>query len=206
MSITKTREIFFFNGNSGSVSNGKSSNKKDDNSIIYAETGDLTGLKEIDLPSVILTNGVNYIKTNGQGFGKIEEEISISLISNKNQIEYLNSKIQLIEEKYDELKVKKIKDKKNTLQSLKDIEKSCILMNDDLKDLENKYEFKNGKLKIYKQEKIDLKSIKVYSLSNDEDIKAYYLLIGEDFFYLYNSKGKLVQIVDQELIEKLERI
>lgn len=198
--------IFFFNGNSGSVYNGKSNNKKEDHNIIYAETGDLTGLKEIDLPSAIFTIGINYVKTNGQGFGKREEEISISLISYKNQIDYLNTKIQLIEEKYNELKVKKIKDKKNTLKSLKDIEKSCIIMNDDLKDLENTFEFKNGKLKIYKQEKIDLKSIKVYSLSNDEDIKTYYLLIGEEFFNLTNSKGKLVQIVDQELIEKLEGI
>ena len=87
--------IFFFKGGSESVTNGKSKNKKEDNNIIYAETGDLTELKDINIPAAVYSLGSTILETDDQGFGfaQEEEKISINLISFKNQIAYLDNKI-----------------------------------------------------------------------------------------------------------------
>jgi hypothetical protein len=200
--------IFFFNGGSESVTNGRSKNKKEDNNIIYAETGDLTELKDINIPAAVYSLGSTILETDEQGFGfaQEEEKISINLISFKNQIAYLDNKIQSIESKYDELKSKKIKQKKSTLQSLIEVKEKCFLKKKELLALEATYEFKKDKLKLFKQEKIDLKSIKVYSLSESDDQKIFYLKIGEDYFDLSKSKGKLKKVVDPDIIEQLDDI
>lgn len=200
--------IFFFNGDSGSATNGKSKNSKEDDNIIYAETGDLTELKNIDIPSAIFSLGSTILETDQQGFGFAQEEkkISINLISFNNQIAYLDNKIQIVKSKYDELKSKKIKNKKSTLQSLKDTQEKCSLKKKELLALESTYEFNNDKLKLFKQEKIDLKLIKVYSLSESVDKKLFYLKIREDYFNLSKSKGKLKKLDDPDIIEQLDDI
>ena len=76
-------------------------------------------------------------------------------------------------------------------------------MKKDLLKLESTYEFKNNKLKLVKQQKIDLKLIKVYSLSTSVEQKTYYLQIGEDYFDLSNGKGKLKKVIDPEVLEQL---
>jgi hypothetical protein len=200
--------IFFFNGGSGSVTNGKSKNNKEDNNIIYAETGDLTKLKNIDIPSAVFSLGSTILETDQQGFGFAQEEkkISINLISFNNQIAYLDNKIQSVESKYDELKSKKIKNKKSILISLKKIQEKCSLKKNELLALEATYEFKNDKLKLFKQEKIDLKSIKVYSLSESDVKKVFYLKIEDVYFDLFKSKGKLTKVLDTDILDQLNDI
>jgi hypothetical protein len=165
----------------------------------------LTELKNIDIPSAVFSLGSTILETDQQGFGfaQEDEKISISLISFNNQIAYLDNKIQGIESKYDELKSKKIRNKKSTLQLLKDSQEKCSLKKKELLALESTYEFKNDKLKLFKQEKIDLKSIKVYSLSESVDKKVFYLKIGEDCFDLSKSKGRLTKIEDPELLNEV---
>ena len=75
-------------------------------------------------------------------------------------------------------------------------------MKKDLLKLESTYEFKNNKLKLVKQQKIDLKLIKVYSLSTSVEQKTYYLQIGEDYFDLSNGKGKFKKVIDPEVLEQ----
>jgi len=231
--------IYFFNGGSGSVTNGKSKNNKEDNNVIYAETGDLTELKNLDIPSALFSLGSTILETDQQdmpntlsvegragsyllsldgksksikqgeqgfGFSQEEEKISINLILFNNQIAYLDNKIESIESKYQELKLKKIKEKKNTLQSLIEVKEKCLLKKNELLALESTYEFKNNKLKLFKQEKINFKSIKVYSLSKGDIKKTYYLKIGNDYFDLSKSNGKLTKIVDSDILEQLDDI
>ena len=200
--------IFFFNGGSGSATNGKSKNIKEDDNIIYAETGDLTELKNIDIPSAVSSNGNAILESSRrtQGIGKVDEKISTNIVSFKNQLAYLDEKITKIDSKYQELKSKKIKNKKSTLQSLKETKEKCSLMKNELLVLESTYEFKNDKLKLFKQEKIDLNSIKVYFIENDDSIRAYYLLIGEEYYYLSAQNGRLIKVVDQNVLDKLENI
>ena len=200
--------IFFFNGDSGSTTNGKSKNNKEDNNIIYAETGDLTELKNIDIPSAVSSNGNAILESSRrtQGIGKVDEKISTNIVSFKNQLAYLDEKITKIDSKYQELKSKQIKNKKSTLQSLKDTQEKCSLKKKELLALESTYEFKNDKLKLFKQEKIDLKSIKVYSLSDSDDKKTFYLKIGENYFDLTKSRGKLTKVDDLDIIEQLDDI
>jgi hypothetical protein len=115
----------------------------------------------------------------------------------------LDQKIKSLETKHKELNTKKIKDKQSTLSSLNDTEKKCSLMKENLLKLESTYEFKNYHLKLVKQQRIDPKSIKVYSLRVSEEQKTYYLQIGEDYFDLSNGKGKLKKVIDKEVLEQL---
>ena len=87
-----------------------------------------------------------------------------------------------------------------------DVKEKCLLKKNQLLALEATYEFKKDKLKLFKQEKIDLKSIKVYSLSENVDNKIFYLKIGEDYFDLSKSKGKLKKVDDPDIIEQLDDI
>jgi hypothetical protein len=177
--------IFFFNGNSN-----KNKGRKNN---IYVETGDMTDLKKIDIPPAVFNLGSTILETNerGSSFSKGDEKIEITAISFQNQVAYLDEKIQNLESKYKEFKSKKINNKQSILESLLEVKEKCFLKKKELLGLESTYEFKNGKLKLFKQEKIDLKSIKVYSLSDKEDHKMFYLRIGEDYFNLSNVKGKL---------------
>jgi hypothetical protein len=197
--------IFFYKHSDDGLN---SHQNKDVKNLLYSETGDLTELKKIDVPSAIFSNGSIIIENNEIGFGyaKNEEKIKVTIVSYSNQLAYFENKTKQLEEKYSQLKNKRIKAKASTLKSLKDLLILCESKKDELLSLELTYEFKNEKLKLYKQEKIDLKSIKVYSLTNDEEIKSYYLLLDDKYYYLPSSKGKLVRVVDIELLEKLEEI
>jgi hypothetical protein len=200
--------IFFFNRNSGSGLGEDSKTNKEENNTIYAETGDLTDLKNIDLPSAIFSVGSTILESNQQGFGfaQEEEKITINILSFNNQLAYLDEKIQKIDSKYQELKTKKIKNKKSALKSLKVTQEKCILKKNELLALESTYEFKNEKLQLFRKEKIDLKTIKVYFIENEEETRSYYLRIGEDYFYLSTQIGKLKKVVESDILEQLEDI
>ena len=200
--------VFFFNGNSNSVPSGNSNESQETSKTIYAETGDLTELMDINIPATINFVESIIIKTNQQefGFAKEEAKININLISFKNQIAYLNNKIDSLESKYKELQSKKIRDKKSTLQSINDTKLKCSKEKIKLLSLESTFEFNNNNLKLFKQERIDLKSIKVYSLNDENEHKVYYLQIEEEYFSLLMVKGKLIKVVDEAIIDELDDI
>jgi hypothetical protein len=154
---------------------------------------------------MVSTQRTAFIESSEQrfGFAKEEEKIIITCLSYNDQIVYLDQKIKSLETKHKELNTKKIKDKQSTLSSLNETEKKCALMKENLLKLESTYEFKNYHLKLVKQQKIDLKLIKVYSISTSVEQKTYYLQIGEDYFELSNGKGKLKKVIDQEVLEQL---
>jgi hypothetical protein len=203
--------VFFFNGNSNSVPNGNSNENQETNGTVYAETGDLKELRSIDIPVAISSNASTKLKSNEitQGYGQDyqkQDNISITLISYKNQITYLNNKIDSLESKYKELQTKKIKNKQITLQSINDTKLKCSKEKIKLLALESTYDFKNNNLKLFKQERIDLKSIKVYSLNDENEHKVYYLQIEEEYFSLLMVKGKLIKVVDEAIIDELDNI
>jgi hypothetical protein len=192
--------------NSNSVYISKSS-IKNESKILYAETGDLKDLYTVNIPEEKITLGSTQLKTNqlSQGFGPNNvDNIIIQQVSVKNQLIYLENKIEILDTKYQELKSKKIKDKQSTLESIKESKVKCTKEKIKLLALESTYEFKDNNLKLFKQEKIDLKSINVYSLNDEDEHKLYYLRIGEDYFSLQIIKGKLIKVVEEGLIEKLE--
>jgi hypothetical protein len=200
--------VFFFNQNSGSGLGEDSKTNKEENNTIYAETGDLTDLKNINLPSASFSVGNTILQPvqRTQGLANLDVEISINIISYLNQLAFLEEKIQKIDSKYQELKNKKIKNKKSTLQSLKETQEKCILKKNELLALESTYEFKNEKLQLFRKEKIDLKTIKVYFIQNEEETRSYYLRRGDDYFYLSTQKGKLKKVVESDILEQLEDI
>lgn len=199
--------LYFFNGDSNPVTISKSRNSSD-SKILYAETGDLNELKNIQIPKAKYSNGLSIIETNQRGFGfaQEEEKININLVSFKNQLIYLDNKIEILDIKYQELKSKKIKDKHRTLESIKESKVKCSKEKIKLLALESTYEFKNNNLKLFKREKIDLKSIKVYSLNDEDEHKLYYLRIGEDYYNLQIMRGKLIKVVEEAIIERLDDI
>ena len=196
--------IYLFNSKTTSVS-VKKEDKKQESKNLYAEIVDIADLKKIELPATVSSQGTTSLETSEQGFGfaQQEEKITITCVSFDNQIVYLDQKIKTLESKNKELQSKKIKDKQSALSSLNETAKKCALMKEALLKLESTYEFKNDKLKLVKQQKIDLKLIKVYSLSTSVEQKTYYLQIGEDYFDLSNGKGKLKKVIDPEVLEQL---
>ena len=195
--------IYLFNSKTTYISH-RDKDKKGNSNNLVAEIVDLTDLKKIVLPATVSSQGSIPIETTEQGFGfaQQEEKITITCVSFDNQIVYLDQKIKSLESKNKELQFKKIKDKQSALSSLNETEKKCDLMKKDLLKLESTYEFKNDKLKLVKQQKIDLKLIKVYSLSTSVEQKTYYLQIGEDYFDLSNGKGKFKKVIDPEVLEQ----
>jgi hypothetical protein len=196
--------IFLFNSKTTYVSHREKDKKQQDNNFV-AEIVDITDLKKIEVPPIDSNQGITLLETSEQGFGfaKEEEKIFITCLSFNDQIVYLDQKIKSLESKNKELQSKKIKDKQSTLSSLNETEKKCTLMKKDLLKLESTYEFKNDKLQLFKQQRIDLKSIKIYSLRVSDEQKTYYLRIGEDYFDLSNRKGKLIKVTDPEILEQL---
>ena len=196
--------LFFFNTKTTHISHNEKDNKQKENNFV-AEIVDITDFKKIEVPPMVSNQGTTFLETSDHGFGfaQEEEKIIITCVSFNDQIVYLDQKIKSLESKYKELNTKKIKDKKSTLSSLNETEKKCALMKKDLLKLESTYEFKNDKLKLVKQQKIDLKLIKVYSLSTGVEQKRYYLQIGDDYFDLSNGKGKLKKVIDPEVLEQL---
>ena len=196
--------IYLFNSKTTSVS-VKKEDKKQESKNLYAEIVDIADLKKIELPATVSSQGTTSLETSEQGFGfaQQEEKITITCVSFDNQIVYLDQKIKSLESKNKELQSKKIKDKQSALSSLNETEKKCALMKKDLLKLESTYEFKNNKLKLVKQQKIDLKLIKDYSFSTSVEQKTYYLQIGEDYFDLSNGKGKFKKVIDPEVLEQL---
>jgi hypothetical protein len=196
--------LFFFNTKTTHISHNEKDNKQKENNFV-AEIVDITDLKKIDVPPMVSTQRTAFIESSEQrfGFAKEEEKIIITCLSYNDQIVYLDQKIKSLETKHKELNTKKIKDKQSTLSSLNETEKKCALMKENLLKLESTYEFKNYHLKLVKQQKIDLKLIKVYSISTSVEQKTYYLQIGEDYFELSNGKGKLKKVIDQEVLEQL---
>lgn len=197
--------LFFFNTKTTHVSHNEKDNKQMKNNFV-AEIVDITDLKKIDVPPMVSNQGTTILETSEQvvqGFGLVKEKIIITCLSFNDQIVYLDQKIKSLETKHKELNTKKIKDKQSTLSSLNETAKKCALMKEALLKLESTYEFKNDKLKLVKQQKIDLKLIKVYSISTSVEQKTYYLQIGEDYFELSNGKGKLKKVIDPEVLEQL---
>ena len=197
--------IYLFNSKTTYISQKEKDKEQKDNNFI-AEIVDITDLKKIDVPPMVSNQGTTILETSEQvvqGFGLVKEKIIITCISFNDQIVYLDQKIKSLETKHKELNTKKIKDKQSTLSSLNETAKKCALMKEALLKLESTYEFKNDKLKLVKQQKIDLKLIKVYSISTSVEQKTYYLQIGEDYFELSNGKGKLKKVIDQEVLEQL---
>lgn len=195
--------IYLFNSKTTYISQKEKDKEQKDNNFI-AEIVDITDLKKIDVPPMVSNQGTTILETSEQvvqGFGLVKEKIIITCISFNDQIVYLDQKIKSLETKHKELNTKKIKDKQSTLSSLNETEKKCALMKENLLKLESTYEFKNDKLKLVKQQKIDLKLIKVYSLSTGVEQKRYYLQIGDDYFDLSNGKGKLKKVIDPEVLE-----
>jgi len=203
--------VLFFGDDETTVGVGKGPKPKGGKTIIYAETGDLTELKEIELPgekNVIISSELkkNY-KT--QGFGKSNfEEVNISISFNGNQIAYLDKKITLLDSKISELKTKNIKDKEATLTSLSEISSKCKLEKQalELKDLTYEFDSKNFKLTIYSKSKIDPKKLKVYSIKNDDESLSYFLKLFDKFYSLSKMKGSLLIVTNKDLLEKLEEI
>ena len=194
----------FLNSNSIYISK---STIKNDSKILYAETGDLKDLYTVNIPEQEITLGSAQLKTNqlSQGFGPNKiDNIIIQQVSVKNQLIYLENKIEILDTKYQELKSKKIKDKQSTLESIKESKEKCSKEKIKLLALESTYVFKDNNLKLFIQEKIDVKSIKVYSLNDEDEHRFYYLQIGENYFSLQIMKGKLIKVVEEGLIEKLE--
>ncbi len=196
--------IYLFNSKTTYISQKEKDKEQKDNNFI-AEIVDITDLKKIDVPPMVSNQGTTILETSEQvvqGFGLVKEKIIITCISFNDQIVYLDQKIKSLETKHKELNTKKIKDKQSTLSSLNETAKKCALMKEALLKLESTYEFKNDKLKLVKQKKIDLKLIKVYSLSTSVEQKTYYLQIGEDYFDLSNGKGKFKKVIDPEVLEQ----
>lgn len=196
--------IFLFNSKTTFISQREKETKKQENNFV-AEIVDITNLKKIDVPPIDSNQGTTFLETSEQGFGFAKEEVKIIItcLSFNDQIVYLDQKIKSLETKHKELNTKKIKDKQSTLSSLNDTEKKCSLIKENLLKLESTYEFKNYHLNLVKQQRIDPKSIKVYSLRVSEEQKTYYLQIGEDYFDLSNGKGKLKKVIDKEVLEQL---
>jgi hypothetical protein len=200
--------LFFGDDETSTVIKGPK--PKGGKTIIYAETGDLTELKKINIPSPKIDGVVNTIENNEPSFGfaNQEEKISIFLIDLGDQIAYLNKKTMLLDSKISELKTKNIKDKEATLKSLSEISSKCKLDKQaiELKDLTYEFDSKNIKLTIYTKNKIDPKKLKVYSIKNDDESLSYFLKLFDKYYSLSKSKGSLVVVTSEDLLDKLEEI
>ena len=203
--------VLFFGDDETTVGVGKGPKPKGGKTILYAETGDLTELKEIKLPekeNIIIRSEYNK-SYSIQGFGKPNsKEVQILLYYNGNQINYLVNKIKLIDLKISELKNKNIKDKEATLTSLSEISSKCKLDKQalEIKDLTYEFDSKNIKLTVYSKNKIDPKKLKVYSIKNDDESLSYFLKLFDKYYSLSKSKGSLGVVTNQELLDKLEEI
>lgn len=203
--------VLFFGDDETTVGVGKGPKPKGGKTILYAETGDLTELKEIKLPekeNIIIRSEYNK-NYSIQGFGKPNsKEVQIILYYNGNQINYLVNKIKLIDLKISELKNKNIKDKEATLTSLSEISSKCKLDKQalELKDLTYEFDSKNFKLTVYTKNKIDPKKLKVYSIKNDDESLSYFLKLFDKYYSLSKSKGSLGVVTKQELLDELEEI
>jgi hypothetical protein len=202
--------ILFFGDDETTVGVSKGPKPKGGKNIIYAETGDLSELKEIELPHLNNLNFSTQIdkKNKTQGYVNTESKIAISIIFNGDQIAYLDKKITLLDSKIKELKTKNIKDKVATLKSLSEISSKCRLDKQalELKNFTYEFDSKNFKLTIYTKNKIDPKKLKVYSIRNNDESMSYILKLFDKYFSLSKRKGSLVVITNQELLDELEEI
>jgi hypothetical protein len=199
--------ILFFDDGGTVLPKGKGNegNSKKGESIIYAETGDLTELMKINIPAPSIDKILSSIQLEKPSFGFANEEkqIAINVESISEQISYLSNKIKQLDSKYSELKTKNIKDKEKTLNLLLVVKNQCIAKRNKIESKENTYEFNEKTLKLYTKRKIDLKSLKVYSIENEESNNGYYLSIKDQYFYLNKSGGKLSIVLNNEIIEIL---
>lgn len=202
--------VLFFGDDEKTVGVGKDPKPKGGKTIIYAETGDLTELKRLEIPLPKIDDIISTIQNNKPSFGfaREEEKVSISVIYTGNQIAYLDQKIILLENKIKELKAKNIKDKESTLTSLSEISSKCKLDKKalELKDLTYEFDSKNFKLTVYTKNKIDPKKLKVYSIKNDDESLSYFLKLFDKYYSLSKSKGSLGVVTKQELLDELEEI
>jgi hypothetical protein len=202
--------VLFFGDDETTVGVGKGPKPKGGKTIIYAETGDLTELKRLEIPLPKIDDIISTIQNNKPSFGfaREEEKVSISVIYTGNQIAYLDQKIILLENKIKELKAKNIKEKEATLTSLSEISSKCILDKKalELKDLTYEFDSKNFKLTVYSKNKIDPKKLKVYSIKNDDEPLSYFLKLFDKYYSLSKSKGSLGVVTKQELLDELEEI
>jgi hypothetical protein len=201
--------VLFFGDNETSVG-GKSPKPKNGKSIIYAETGDLTELKRINIPLPKVDNLVSKIENNEPSFGfaKQEDKVAISVIFTGDQINYLGEKITILEQKINELKTKNIKDKEETLKSLIDVSTYCKSEKQILESKEFTYQFdkKTFNLKIFTNKKIDPENLKVYSLKEDDSTINYFLKIKDNYYQLSVKSGQLEIFKKNEIIEELDSI
>ncbi len=201
--------ILFFGDDETSVG-GKSPKPKNGKSIIYAETGDLTEIKRINIPLPKVDNSVSKIENNETSFGFAtqEEKVSISVVFTGVQIDYLAEKITLLEKKVKELKTKNIKDKEATIKSLVDISTKCISEKQILESKEFTYQFdkKSFKLTIFSSKKIDPENLKVYSLKEDDSTFNYFLKIKDSYYQLSGKSGQLKLFTNNDVIEELDSI
>jgi hypothetical protein len=199
--------VLFFGDDETSVG-GKSPKPKNGKSIIYAETGDLTEIKRINIPLPNVDNRVIEIVNNEQSFGFAtkEENVTISVVFTGDQIDYLAEKITLLEKKVKELKTKNIKDKEATIKSLVDISTKCISEKQILESKEFTYQFdkKSFKLTIFSSKKIDPENLKVYSIKKDDSTFNYFLKIKDSYYQLSGKSGQLKMFTNNVVIEELD--
>jgi hypothetical protein len=199
--------VLFFGDDETSVG-GKSPKPKNGKSIIYAETGDLTEIKRINIPLPKVDNSVSKIVNNEQSFGFAtkEENVTISVVFTGDQIDYLAEKITLLEKKVKELKTKNIKDKEATIKSLVDISTKCISEKQILESKEFTYQFdkKSFKLTIFSSKKIDPENLKVYSIKKDDSTFNYFLKIKNSYYQLSGKSGQLKMFTNNDVIEELD--
>jgi hypothetical protein len=201
--------VLFFGDDETSVG-GKSPKPKNGKSIIYAETGDLTEIKKINIPLPKVNNLVSKIENNEPSFGfaKQEDKVTMSVIFTGDQIDYLAEKITLLEKKVKELKTKNIKDKEATIKSLVNISTKCKSEKQILESKEFTYQFdkKSFKLTIFSSKKIDPENLKVYSLKEDDSTINYFLKIKDSYYQLSGKSGQLKIFTNNDVIEELDSI
>jgi hypothetical protein len=207
--------ILFFDDGGTVLPKGKENGgkPKEGEKIIYAETGDLTVIKRINIPLPKVDNLLSKIENNEPSFGfaKQEDKVAISVIFIGDQINYLAEKITLLEQKIKELKTKNIKHKEATLKSLADISTNCKSEKKILESKEFTYQFDKNtmNLKIFTNKKIDPKNLKVYSLKNEDGSLSYFLKLGNKDYDLNEKKGSLKvatsMTIDEESLIRLNK-
>lgn len=201
--------VLFFGDNETSIGD-KSPKPKNGKSIIYAETGDLTEIKRINIPLPKIGNSVSKIENNEPSFGFAtqEEKVTISVVFSGDQIDYLVEKITLIDQKIKELTSKNINNKEATIKSLVDISTKCKSEKQILESKDFTYQFdkKTFELTIFTYKKIDPENLKVYSIKQDDSTFNYFLKIKDSYYQLSSKSGQLKLFTNNDVIEELDSI
>lgn len=201
--------VLFFGDNETSIGD-KSPKPKNGKSIIYAETGDLTEIKRINIPLPKIDNSVSKIENNEPSFGFAtqEEKVTISVVFSGDQIDYLVEKITLIDQKIKELTSKNINNKEATIKSLVDISTKCKSEKQILESKDFNYQFdkKTFELTIFTYKKIDPENLKVYSIKQEDSTFNYFLKIKDSYYQLSSKSGQLKLFTNNDVIEELDSI